>query len=508
MVSRSIDASSVCTPNDDIRITRQTARGFAVAIPRSRWRAGGWVGFHLDEQRTVLSHWGPVICDCDNSTLFRFTLRRGRSDSQNEFVRWGFVLTDHHCSGWRMSLSWCNAANLSDSRTGFLPTPIQCKKSALSRPPNQSSSLRHIPPAKLAPAPAARCAPLFTGSCSGQTFQQLFEPNPFGMLQHDSRLNALLGRTRQKNQTDARLDRLVHKLNLTRQGTIAVVGSSGSLLHHVHGKQIDAHTVVIRVNGAITQGYERHVGRRTDLRVAWDLGIVDMRNRQQLHQDLWILRTIPFLTVGAPCPPLFSAALAARRNVTRGHRLNTSAQQTPWEHEAMGLASRVRGILRLRARWVSELGGGEKMLRCACHFPSTGFVAIAVAVALAKQANIGAPSVYGYGNSEQCYKYDRSLHAHVLCCACDAWQLPTAVPISTPSGLGVLRCQHSRYVVPCDCAHSTVGTMTAMAATRPTRTPMMPWSALPQPRAAMRASPGAMRLGRRQCSAVGGNVLA
>ena len=41
---------------------------------------------------------------------------------------------------------------------------------------------------------------------------------------------------------------------------IAVVGSSGNLLFRGRGPEIDAHDVVIRVNGATTAGYEHDVG--------------------------------------------------------------------------------------------------------------------------------------------------------------------------------------------------------------------------------------------------------
>lgn len=47
----------------------------------------------------------------------------------------------------------------------------------------------------------------------------------------------------------------------------AVVGSSGSMLRHNYGKEIDRHTAVIRFNEAPTRGFERHVGSRTTLRL-------------------------------------------------------------------------------------------------------------------------------------------------------------------------------------------------------------------------------------------------
>ena len=53
-------------------------------------------------------------------------------------------------------------------------------------------------------------------------------------------------------------------------GTCAVVGSSTSLLRSLHGRFIDSHDAVYRVNRAPTAGYGRFVGRRTSVRVWGD----------------------------------------------------------------------------------------------------------------------------------------------------------------------------------------------------------------------------------------------
>ena len=47
----------------------------------------------------------------------------------------------------------------------------------------------------------------------------------------------------------------------------AVVGSSGILLHHERGAEIDAHDVVIRFNSAPTKGLEKYVGGKTTHRI-------------------------------------------------------------------------------------------------------------------------------------------------------------------------------------------------------------------------------------------------
>ncbi|KAK3266862.1 hypothetical protein CYMTET_24549 [Cymbomonas tetramitiformis] len=50
--------------------------------------------------------------------------------------------------------------------------------------------------------------------------------------------------------------------------TCAVVGNGGSLLLNTLGADIDAHDAVIRFNGGITKGFEKHVGSRTTFRLA------------------------------------------------------------------------------------------------------------------------------------------------------------------------------------------------------------------------------------------------
>ena len=49
--------------------------------------------------------------------------------------------------------------------------------------------------------------------------------------------------------------------------TCAIVGSSGILLKHSHGADIDSHDVVFRFNSATTKGFEKHVGAKTTHRI-------------------------------------------------------------------------------------------------------------------------------------------------------------------------------------------------------------------------------------------------
>jgi hypothetical protein len=47
---------------------------------------------------------------------------------------------------------------------------------------------------------------------------------------------------------------------------IAIVGGSGSVLKHTHGKLIDKHDMVIRFNENPIEGYEQYVGSKTNMR--------------------------------------------------------------------------------------------------------------------------------------------------------------------------------------------------------------------------------------------------
>lgn len=49
-------------------------------------------------------------------------------------------------------------------------------------------------------------------------------------------------------------------------GSCAIVGNSGKLLTHTHGKEIDSHDTVIRFNAAPTRNFEAHVGSKTTIR--------------------------------------------------------------------------------------------------------------------------------------------------------------------------------------------------------------------------------------------------
>lgn len=54
---------------------------------------------------------------------------------------------------------------------------------------------------------------------------------------------------------------------LKKGKTCAVVSNSGELMNHEYGEIIDRHDVVMRCNWCLIDGYEKHVGTRTDIKV-------------------------------------------------------------------------------------------------------------------------------------------------------------------------------------------------------------------------------------------------
>uniref|UniRef100_A0A8C6TC94 CMP-N-acetylneuraminate-beta-galactosamide-alpha-2,3-sialyltransferase 1 n=1 Tax=Neogobius melanostomus TaxID=47308 RepID=A0A8C6TC94_9GOBI len=69
---------------------------------------------------------------------------------------------------------------------------------------------------------------------------------------------------------------------LDRCRTCAVVGNSGNLKGSKYGSQIDAHDIVIRMNKAMTTGYEEDVGTKTTHRVMYPESAIDLDNNTHL----------------------------------------------------------------------------------------------------------------------------------------------------------------------------------------------------------------------------------
>lgn len=163
---------------------------------------------------------------------------------------------------------------------------------------------------------------------------------------------------------------------LSGDDTIAVVGSSGNLVGQGKGVEIDAHDVVVRINAAPVHGFEHDVGSRTDLRLVFNV------------EDIWAK-----LAVGG---------LSAHERVLltcSGYYCDTLDQDLPaqWNH--------LPHKARASAWWLSDVY--ERMTRKVATWPSTGFFALTVAVALARHVGAAPPDVYGFGACAMCGVYYR-----------------------------------------------------------------------------------------------------
>ena len=156
-----------------------------------------------------------------------------------------------------------------------------------------------------------------------------------------------------------------------RPRSVAVVGSSGNLLHRGYGAEIDRHDLVIRVNGATTAGYERDVGvARNHFVLGWSKGLEDAMKRHQFD----------------------GGAVALVTNPTRNRGRLPS------------VATGVRAAY-LEADWMGKQHTALRSWGFAGSWPSTGWFAVTFGLALGRHfgANV---SVYGFGACVKCNKYN------------------------------------------------------------------------------------------------------
>ena len=175
--------------------------------------------------------------------------------------------------------------------------------------------------------------------------------------------------------TDADLSALLSHFRVDGEfvRSIGVVGSSGNLLYRNYGANIDQQGVIIRVNDAITAGYENDVGHgRNHIRVGYEKALTYADQKGQLSD----------------------AFVVASRS---------------WFEDGTWKASHGRAHSDLTAEWMSEVHEAAKLIASdtgttAGKWPSTGFLALAMALAVGDY--IGAQvSVYGYGACTLCNKY-------------------------------------------------------------------------------------------------------
>ena len=155
---------------------------------------------------------------------------------------------------------------------------------------------------------------------------------------------------------------------------IAVVGSSGHLLQHAYGESTDSHDVIIRINGAITKGYESYVGSSTQLRLGWSKGF----------------------SVAEENTAIGDGEVLAQLWPNRGH-------QATWDTKRGRELQSKHKLVAIDRGWIDQLH--REQLNSDGDFPSTGFVGIAMAIALRNMVDAAPPSVYGFGSCQICPKY-------------------------------------------------------------------------------------------------------
>ena len=171
---------------------------------------------------------------------------------------------------------------------------------------------------------------------------------------------------------------------VSRNSRIAVVGSSGNLLHRGHGPAIDAHDVIVRMNSAGVVGFEKDVGKHTSLRIGWNQGFVDASRKNVIGADELLILTQPNLL----------------DDQTWDDEPNWDSW---WDKMHLEDFGRTNSLVTIEGEWAAGLH--QVQLEGKGAWPSTGFVALAMAVALARDVGAAPPSVFGFGACEPCPKY-------------------------------------------------------------------------------------------------------
>ena len=128
---------------------------------------------------------------------------------------------------------------------------------------------------------------------------------------------------------------------------------------------------MFRVNGPTIAGYEHDVGTRVDVRVAWAWGVDDARSRNLIDARETTIIVTTALNQDAAPPDTW---------------MNRQLHQ----------------VLAVNNGWSSAL---TRDILWAGQWPSTGFQALAIAMALAQHVGAPPPRVYGFGACQPCAKY-------------------------------------------------------------------------------------------------------
>ncbi|XP_057702636.1 ST3 beta-galactoside alpha-2,3-sialyltransferase 8 [Corythoichthys intestinalis] len=152
----------------------------------------------------------------------------------------------------------------------------------------------------------------------------------------------------------------------------AVVGNSGNLLKSGHGKLIDSHASIIRMNKAVTHGFEKDVGNRTTHRFIYPESAVDLDHGVRLVLLPFKTRDLEWLTSALSTGEVQMTYMRVKARVTadKDKVLVVSPAFFKYVHE----------------HWTERHG----------RYPSTGMLAVIYALHSCDQV-----SVFGYGADRQ-----------------------------------------------------------------------------------------------------------
>ncbi|XP_078802821.1 ST3 beta-galactoside alpha-2,3-sialyltransferase 8 isoform X2 [Oryzias latipes] len=154
----------------------------------------------------------------------------------------------------------------------------------------------------------------------------------------------------------------------SRCRSCAVVGNSGNLRESGHGERIDSHSFVIRMNKALTRGFEKDVGNRTTHHFLYPESAVDVDGGVSLVLLPFKLRDLEWLT----------SALSTGHIKTTYMRVKERIQADKDKVLVVNPAF----FKYVHDRWTEHHG----------RYPSTGMLAIVFALHVCDQV-----SVFGYG---------------------------------------------------------------------------------------------------------------
>lgn len=152
----------------------------------------------------------------------------------------------------------------------------------------------------------------------------------------------------------------------------AVVGNSGNLQQSGHGKLIDSHATVIRMNKAVTRGFEKDVGNRTTHHFLYPESAVDIERGVSLILLPFKLRDLEWLTSALSTGEVKMTYMRVKERVEadKDKVLVVNPEFFKYAHD----------------RWTERHG----------RYPSTGMLAIIFALHTCDQV-----SVFGYGADKQ-----------------------------------------------------------------------------------------------------------